>query len=86
MTSSTRQAFTRVALLTSSVLLSTAITQGVNAQRGDSNAPSAETNLYMGAPVTLVEAPNGAIANKRILDVADKLGWLKPTVELVCAS
>ncbi len=28
-------------------------------------APSAESNLYMGAPVTLVEAPNGAIANKK---------------------
>ncbi len=27
---------------------------------------AAESNLYMGAPVTLVEAPNGAIANKKI--------------------
>jgi len=44
-------------------------------------APSAELNPYMGAPVTLVEAPNGAIANKRILDVVDKVGWLKPTIE-----
>jgi alkyl sulfatase BDS1-like metallo-beta-lactamase superfamily hydrolase len=44
-------------------------------------APSVELNPYMGAPVTLVEAPNGAIANKRILDVADKVGWLKPTIE-----
>ncbi len=44
-------------------------------------APSAETNLYMGAPVTLVEAPNGAIANKKILDNVDKVGWLKPTIE-----
>jgi hypothetical protein len=43
--------------------------------------PSVESNLYMGAPVTLVEAPNCAIANKRILDVSDKVGWLKPTIE-----
>ena len=28
-------------------------------------ALSAESNLYMGASITLVEAPNGAIANKR---------------------
>ena len=44
-------------------------------------APSSESNLYMGAPVTLVEAPNGAIANKKILDNVDKVGWLKPTIE-----
>ncbi len=28
-----------------------------------------------------VEAPNGAIANKRLLDGADKVGWLNPTIE-----
>ena len=44
-------------------------------------ASAEEPSLYMGAPVTLVEAPNGAIANKRILDVADTVGWLKPTIE-----
>jgi alkyl sulfatase BDS1-like metallo-beta-lactamase superfamily hydrolase len=44
-------------------------------------ASAEELSIYMGAPVTLVEAPNGAIANKRILDVADKVGWLKPTIE-----
>lgn len=41
----------------------------------------AESNLYMGAPVTLVEAPNGAIVNKKILDGVDKVAWLKPTIE-----
>ncbi len=46
-----------------------------------STASAEEPSLYMGAPVTLVEAPNGAIANKRILDVADKVGWLEPTIE-----
>ncbi len=44
-------------------------------------APSAESNLYMGAPVTLMEAPNGAIANKKILDGIEKVGWIKPTIE-----
>lgn len=36
---------------------------------------------YMGGPVELVEAPNGAIANKRILDGIEEVGWLKPTIE-----
>ncbi len=44
-------------------------------------ASAGETSLYMGAPVTLAEAPNGAIANKKILDGADKVAWLKPTIE-----
>jgi alkyl sulfatase BDS1-like metallo-beta-lactamase superfamily hydrolase len=45
----------------------------------ESNSP--EINPYMGAPVTLVEAPNGAIANKKILDGIEKVAWLKPTIE-----
>jgi hypothetical protein len=35
----------------------------------------------MGGPVELVEAPNGAIANKRILDGIEKVAWLDPTIE-----
>ncbi len=35
----------------------------------------------MGAPVTLAEAPNGAIANKKILDGVVKVAWLEPTIE-----
>ncbi len=42
---------------------------------------SAATNQYMGAPATLVEAPNGAIANKKILDGIGKVGWVEPTIE-----
>lgn len=42
---------------------------------------STVVNLYMGAPVTLTEAPNGAIANKKILDGIEKVGWLKPTID-----
>jgi len=44
-------------------------------------ASAEETNLYMGAPVTLVEAANGAIINKRLQDGIDKVAWLKPTIE-----
>jgi len=36
---------------------------------------------YMGGPVELAKAPNGAIANKRILDGVDKVAWLEPTIE-----
>ena len=43
--------------------------------------PVSQSNQYMGAPVTLVEAPNGAIVNKRILDGVEKVAWLKPTIE-----
>ena len=44
-------------------------------------ASAAETNPYMGAPVTLIEAPNGAIANKKLLDGIDKVAYLTPTIE-----
>jgi alkyl sulfatase BDS1-like metallo-beta-lactamase superfamily hydrolase len=43
--------------------------------------PALPATPYMGGPVELVKAPNGAIANKRILDGIDKVGWLKPTIE-----
>jgi len=48
---------------------------------GVSYAQSIETNPYMGAPVTLGKAPNGAIANKKLLDGVDAFNWLKPTIE-----
>jgi len=44
-------------------------------------ASADETNPYMGAPVTLEKAPNGAIANKKLLDRIEKVAWLKPTIE-----
>jgi alkyl sulfatase BDS1-like metallo-beta-lactamase superfamily hydrolase len=44
-------------------------------------AKADQSNPYMGAPVTLVKAPNGAIANKRILDGIEKVAWTKPTIE-----
>ena len=44
-------------------------------------ANAEETNPYMGAPVTLIKAPNGAIANKKLLDGIDKVAYLQPTIE-----
>ena len=43
--------------------------------------PALPATPYMGGPVELVEAPNGAIANKRILDGIEKVAWLEPTIE-----
>ena len=47
----------------------------------DLSASTAQIDAYMGAPVELVTAPNGAIANKRLLDGIDKVGWVEPTIE-----
>lgn len=43
--------------------------------------PTAPSSPYMGAPVELVEAPNGAIANRKILDGIGKVAWTEPTIE-----
>jgi alkyl sulfatase BDS1-like metallo-beta-lactamase superfamily hydrolase len=52
---------------------------------GTANLQAAEPTLpptpYMGGPVELVEAPNGAIANKRIIDGIEEVAWLEPTIE-----
>ena len=44
-------------------------------------ADSTEVNPYMGAPVSLGKAPNGAIANQKLLDGIDEVSWSKPTIE-----
>jgi hypothetical protein len=54
--------------LSLSLVTSLATAQVKTAKSVDSKAPRAESNPYMGAPVTLVKAPNGAIANKKLLD------------------
>ena len=46
-----------------------------------SYAQPVETNPYMGAPITLTKAPNGAITNKKLLDRVGDFNWLKPTIE-----
>jgi hypothetical protein len=35
----------------------------------------------MGEPVELATAPNGAIANQRLLQGISKVGWAEPTIE-----
>jgi alkyl sulfatase BDS1-like metallo-beta-lactamase superfamily hydrolase len=52
----------------------------VNMGSASADLPS-ETNPYMGAPVTLGKAPNGAIANQELLDRIEDFNWLKPTIE-----
>ncbi|MEE4187272.1 MAG: alkyl sulfatase dimerization domain-containing protein [Roseobacter sp.] len=47
----------------------------------DLSSSTAQIDAYMGAPVELVTAPNGAIANKRLLDGIDKVASLEPTIE-----
>lgn len=35
----------------------------------------------MGGPFELVEAPIGAIADKKILNTVDEISWIEPTIE-----
>ena len=43
--------------------------------------PALPATPYMGGEVELVTAPNGAIANKRILDGIEEVAWVEPTIE-----
>jgi alkyl sulfatase BDS1-like metallo-beta-lactamase superfamily hydrolase len=47
----------------------------------DVASSTAQIDAYMGAPVELVTAPNGAITNKKLLEGVEKVVWLKPTIE-----
>jgi len=38
-------------------------------------------NRYMGAPVAMAEAPNGAITNKELLSRIGDFNWLEPAIE-----
>ena len=40
-----------------------------------------EKNPYMGTPVQMGKAPNGAITRQKLLDGIEKVGWIKPTIE-----
>lgn len=62
-----------------SILLTAALAAGTaNLQ---ANEPELPPTPYMGGPVELVKAPNGAIANKRILDGITEVAWVEPTIE-----
>ena len=54
------------------------------AQTTESVAKASSTSqisAYMGAPVELAEAPNGAITNKKLLEGIGKVAWAEPTIE-----
>jgi len=55
-----------------------AVSMVSGAQAADSRA---QLSPYMGGPVELVQAPNGAIANKKLLDRVGDFNWLEPTIE-----
>ena len=42
---------------------------------------AATPSPYMGGPVEMVQAPNGAITNKKLLDRVGDFNWLEPTIE-----
>ncbi len=51
-----------------------------NQQESPINSKYIENDPYMGAPVELVEAPNGAVTNKKLLDGVDKIAFTKPEI------
>lgn len=67
MNKKTRQIFGYAALLCISALSQNA-------------AIAQERDIYMGAPVTLGKAPNGAIANKKLLDRVEETVCLEPEI------
>jgi len=57
-----------------------AVNSGAENQQPVVNSKYVENDPYMGAPVELVEAPNGAIANKKVIDGADLIAFTKPEI------
>ena len=47
----------------------------------DLSSSTAQIDAYMGAPVELAKAKNGAITNKRLLDGIDSVAWPEPSIE-----
>jgi len=74
---------TAILTIACTMVLTTACTDNQNnvAEIKPYQASDPETNPYMGASVILGTAPNGAIANKKLLDGIDKVTWLKPTID-----
>ena len=54
---------------------------GVVAEIAREEALTFGKNRYMGAPVAMAKAPNGAITNKELLGRIGDFYWLKPTIE-----
>ena len=51
------------------------------ARTRDLSNSTAQIDAYMGAPVELTKAKNGAITNKRLIDGIDIVAWPEPTIE-----
>lgn len=78
-------------LLTSAAALATCPTLAGGAFAGpafaqtgnaaSAGSPTAQIDAYMGAPVEMATAPNGAITRKRLLDGIGKVAWVEPTIE-----
>lgn len=66
-----------------SIVLTLVLTMGIlsMAQAEKAGESALPATPYMGGPVELGTAPNGAITNKRILDGIEKVAWLEPTIE-----
>ena len=62
-------------------LIATVVALTAGAANLQSQEPPLPATPYMGGPVELVTAPNGAIANKLILDGIGEVGWVEPTIE-----
>lgn len=55
--------------------------RSVAAAMRDVSTSTAQIDAYMGAPVEMATAPNGAITRKRLLDGIGDVGWTEPTIE-----
>jgi alkyl sulfatase BDS1-like metallo-beta-lactamase superfamily hydrolase len=66
-----------------SMALTLALSMGIvsMAEAKEAGKSALPPTPYMGGPVELGTAPNGAITNKRILDGIEKVAWLEPTIE-----
>jgi len=73
-------ALPRVAKAVSAAADSTGGT-GVVAEIAREEALTFGKNRYMGAPVTMAKAPNGAITNQELLSRIGDFNWLEPTIE-----
>lgn len=68
-----RSALTKAAIVTAFYMAATTVVASVESHK----------SRYMGGPVTLATAPNGASINADVLSVSAKILYLKPTVEKV---
>lgn len=64
---------------TTLVLMTAALMAGATSLQAEERV--VRKSPYMGGPVQLKTAPNGAVANKRLLDGVERVGWLEPTIE-----